>query len=56
MERASRAALAICRVQTVKPKLTEEQTANLEMCFRMMDADGSGAIDADELDAAFKAR
>lgn len=42
--------------QTVKPKLTEEQAANLKMCFSMMDADGSGAIDADELSAAFKVR
>lgn len=41
-------------LQTVKPKLTEEQTANLKVCFKMMDADGSGAIDADELHAAFK--
>ena len=43
-----------CALQTVKPKLTEEQKANLRMCFRMMDADGSGAIDAEELDAAFR--
>ncbi|EFN54297.1 hypothetical protein CHLNCDRAFT_14319, partial [Chlorella variabilis] len=35
-------------------KLTEEQKANLRTCFRMMDADGSGAIDAEELGAAFK--
>lgn len=41
-------------LQTVKPKLTEEQKANLRTCFRMMDADGSGAIDAEELGAAFK--
>ena len=41
-------------VQTVKPKLSEEQKANLRMCFKMMDADGSGNIDAQELDAAFK--
>ena len=40
--------------QTVKPKLSEEQKANLRMCFKMMDADGSGAIDAEELDAAFR--
>lgn len=41
-------------MQTVKPKLSEEQKANLRMCFKMMDADGSGNIDAQELDAAFK--
>ncbi|PRW60018.1 EF hand [Chlorella sorokiniana] len=40
--------------KTVRPKLTEEQKANLKTCFKYMDADGSGAIDAEELDAAFK--
>eukprot|EP00887_Chlorella_sp_A99_P006580 scaffold3.g6580.t1 len=40
--------------KTVKPKLTAEQQANLRLCFKMMDADGSGAVDAEELESAFK--
>lgn len=41
-------------MQTVKPKLSDDQRDSLQKCFRIMDADGSGAIDAEELDAAFK--
>lgn len=41
-------------LQAVKPKLSEEQKANMRTCFRMMDADGGGTIDAEELGAAFK--
>lgn len=42
------------QVQTLRPKLNDEQKQQLEECFELMDADGSGAIDADELGAAFK--
>ena len=38
----------------MRPKLTAEQTEQLAQCFDLMDADGSGAIDAEELGAAFK--
>jgi hypothetical protein len=41
-------------LQSLRPKLSEEQRKQLEECFELMDADGSGAIDADELGAAFK--
>lgn len=41
-------------MQSLRPKLSEEQRKQLEECFELMDADGSGAIDADELGAAFK--
>lgn len=41
-------------LQALRPRLNEEQKAQLEECFELMDADGSGAIDADELGAAFK--
>lgn len=40
----------------LRPRLTPEQRAQLVECFGLMDADGSGAIDADEMGAAFKAR
>jgi Ca2+-binding EF-hand superfamily protein len=40
--------------RTVRPKLTDEQKQQLKECFELMDQDGSGAIDADELGAAFK--
>ena len=40
----------------MRPKLTAEQTEQLAQCFDLMDADGSGAIDAEELGAAFKVR
>lgn len=40
--------------QALRPKLTEEQKEQLLECFDLMDADGSGAIDADEMGAAFK--
>ena len=32
----------------MRPKLTAEQTEQLAQCFDLMDADGSGAIDAEE--------
>lgn len=38
----------------VRPKLTKIQLEQLTECFSLMDADGSGAIDADELGAALK--
>lgn len=38
----------------MRPKLSEEQKKQLAECFELMDADGSGAIDAQELGAAFK--
>lgn len=41
-------------LQSLRPKPSEEQRKQLEECFELMDADGSGAIDADELGAAFK--
>jgi hypothetical protein len=41
-------------LQALRPKLNDEQKQQLEECFELMDADGSGAIDADELGAAFK--
>ena len=40
--------------KSLRPKLSEEQKKQLEECYELMDADGSGAIDADELGAAFK--
>ncbi len=43
-------------LQSLKPKLTDAQRKQLGECFELMDADGSGAIDADELGAAFKVR
>lgn len=42
------------RGKSLRPKLSEEQKKQLEECYELMDADGSGAIDADELGAAFK--
>jgi hypothetical protein len=42
------------RTQALRPKLSEEQKEQLLECFDLMDADGSGAIDADEMGAAFK--
>ena len=44
---------ALC-LQTCRPKLTDEQKAQLRTCFDLMDADGSGAIDAEELSEAFE--
>lgn len=38
----------------IKPKLSDEQKQQLKECFELMDQDGSGAIDAEELGAAFK--
>lgn len=42
------------RAQGIKPKLSDDQKMQLKECFELMDQDGSGAIDADELGAAFK--
>lgn len=41
-------------LQNTRPKLTDEQKAQLKVCFDLMDADGSGSIDADELSDAFE--
>jgi hypothetical protein len=38
-----------------RARLSEDEERNLLLCFHMMDADGSGAIDAEELWSAFKA-
>ncbi|GAX82767.1 hypothetical protein CEUSTIGMA_g10193.t1 [Chlamydomonas eustigma] len=38
----------------VRPKLTDRQREELEQVFKLMDDDGSGAIDVEELGAAFK--
>lgn len=40
--------------QQVKLSINEEQKHELQQCFRLMDSDGSGAIDAHELNNAFK--
>lgn len=37
------------------PALTAQQRAEIEECFQMLDADGSGAIDVDEIIEAFGA-
>ncbi|DBA83475.1 TPA: hypothetical protein ACH3X2_006406 [Trebouxia sp. C0005] len=37
----------------VRPALTKAERAQLEVCFALMDGDGSGAIDVDELSEAF---
>lgn len=37
------------------PKLTAQQQAEIEECFQMLDSDGSGAIDVDEIIDAFAA-
>lgn len=44
----------MCTLQTCRPKLSDEQKAQLRTCFDLMDADGSGAIDAEELSEAFE--
>ncbi|MEW5312235.1 MAG: hypothetical protein WDW38_003882 [Sanguina aurantia] len=38
----------------VRPRLTDAQKVQLAECFELMDQDGSGAIDKDELGAAFR--
>ena len=45
-----------CVPQIVHPPLSRQSRRQLKECFDLMDADGSGAIDADELHAAFQAR
>eukprot|EP00798_Chlamydomonas_sp_ICE-L_P009789 gene9789-7675_t len=40
--------------KNVKPKLSHQQKHEFKECFSLMDEDGSGAIDLEELDAAFK--
>lgn len=42
------------RGKAVRPELTREQRDELKECFALIDTDGSGAIDADELQEAFK--
>lgn len=39
-------------VQTVLGRLSNEQRADLLECFRLIDCDGSGEIDASELGSA----
>ncbi|MCO5558313.1 hypothetical protein L7F22_011893 [Adiantum nelumboides] len=39
--------------KTVRPELTKKQKQELKECFDLIDADGSGAIDAEELVTAF---
>lgn len=38
----------------VPPSLTKQERGQLAECFKLMDGDGSGAIDVDELYSAFK--
>ena len=38
----------------VRPSLTKQERAQLAECFALMDKDGSGAIDVDELYRAFR--
>ena len=38
----------------IVPELTKQERAQLQECFALMDGDGSGAIDVDELYSAFK--
>ena len=42
------------RGKAIRPELTRAELDELEECFTMIDADGSGAIDVDELYKAFK--
>ena len=42
------------RGKAIRPELTRSELDELEECFVMIDADGSGAIDVDELHKAFK--
>ena len=46
--------LCIHHCRNVRPKLSADQQHQLKECFELMDQDGSGAIGADELGAAFK--
>ena len=38
----------------VRPELSKQERVQLQECFALMDGDGSGAIDVDELYSAFK--
>lgn len=40
--------------KAVRPTLSKQERAQLTECFQLMDGDGSGAIDVDELHSAFK--
>lgn len=40
--------------RAVHPSLTEAERAQLKECFALMDGDGSGAIDVNELYKAFR--
>ncbi|KAG1681309.1 hypothetical protein FOA52_007355 [Chlamydomonas sp. UWO 241] len=40
--------------KTVKPRVTEEQRAEFQACFKLIDEDGSGAIDTKELENALR--
>lgn len=41
--------------RTVRPRIGPKKVEELKLCFQMMDEDGSGAIDIEELSEAFKA-
>ena len=49
-----RVMMHVCKPQAVRPKLSQEQHAQLKLCFQLMDEDGSGNIDGSELSNAFK--
>lgn len=38
----------------VRPELSKQERAQLQECFALMDGDGSGSIDVEELHSAFK--
>ena len=40
--------------RTVRPRIGPKKVEELKLCFEMMDEDGSGAIDIEELSEAFK--
>eukprot|EP00854_Cymbomonas_tetramitiformis_P026069 gene26069-31928_t len=42
------------RGKAVRPEMTKTQRAELKECFNLIDADGSGAIGADEMTDAFE--
>ena len=41
-------------MQTCRPKLSDAQKKQLRTCFHLMDGDGSGSIDVEELQEAFE--
>ena len=40
--------------KSVRPELTPEQHEEIKQCFELMDVDGSGTVDVDEVHAAMK--